>query len=161
MGNIQFNDGKILFVDNKIAFGSGCCCGGDCEFCAEGYGNIASITVTLPSLTNKTCSDCGDLSLQDWVITEMQTPTVSYCWGQLLMPDWCDGGKVEVAIHSAYIRVALFADAGFVFADWRKTYDVPIQCTALENEEIPLYWLSEGSGAACQTSETPSAYITI
>ena len=55
MANIQFNDKKILFVDNKIAFGSGCCCG--CLPCDAGE-TPTEILVTIAGI-DQYLGDCG------------------------------------------------------------------------------------------------------
>ena len=50
MGNIQFRNNKILFVDNKIAFGPACCCPVPvlCGACSTGVGP-AEFLLNLPA----------------------------------------------------------------------------------------------------------------
>ena len=54
MGQVQFWDGKVLFVDGKVAMHPDCCCGcGECITC-EGEQPAASVTITG---CNETCDD--------------------------------------------------------------------------------------------------------
>lgn len=60
MGNIQFQDGKILFVGGKIAMGSGCCCDPppDCPCTAEAS-DTQGFCIQLSGVTT-CCIDRGD-----------------------------------------------------------------------------------------------------
>ncbi len=80
MSDIQFNDNKILFVNNKIAFGADCCCvtpGEPCVVCPD----TTPLQLRLVASGLTICADCTEISSFDstkWTTTPSVSPNGTF-----------------------------------------------------------------------------------
>jgi|GEM_PF-2851287 len=127
MGNIQFNNNKILFSgSNKIAMDSSCCCG--CTGCSGTAPNQLSITIA--GVTGWPC--CSDFN-DTFVLT--LTPHASgrcqweYSGAQCDITAYMDGLTLRVEIVGA-VGVCQF---DFSYAE---TFGATPDCSAWNNQSV-------------------------
>ena len=76
MGNIQWNNSKILWTPrNKIAFHSDCCCG--CDSCLDG--TQGDLSVVIAGVSNRDCTDCTDLN-NTFVLSPVESGDPIFTW---------------------------------------------------------------------------------
>lgn len=146
MGNVQFRNNKVLFVDNKVAFGPECCCGPlGCTHCDPGFDILPSqVTVTLPAVEDVICGNCADYE-GDWVVPRYEDGLSPECEYRLELTESNDpcfrpGGTIayiHVLITAGVLTVILGTVSTSVWQMvWTKAYTGAMECTDWNAEEL-------------------------
>lgn len=107
MGNIQFNDGKILFAGTKIAMDAACCCETppDCFVCDPTDEVPSELTVTITGMgdVGDSCGECADLN-GVYVLTPFNDPQAGLLachWEYVLESTICGADRLHVHLTTS------------------------------------------------------------
>jgi len=149
---------KTLWLPNRFSPGCNCCGSGadDCVICNSGT-TPANVIVTVPALTNGTCSNCvsvgGNYNLP-------QNP-YSACHYFLQPTTPCDHGtyatNMNVYIYSDRVEFSLsWGGSSGQVLQWRQTHSGTINCD-FSSYSLPFY-TTWGTPVYCTTSDP--VYLT-
>ncbi len=135
MGNIQFNNSKILFVGTKIAFHSDCCCGSpglECNGCnLNTTRNEMRVTISGLSDSEPGCNpgECASFN-GEYIVEQVESPP--FCIWRLVYDEGdCGDFEVELQISSVVILVFLNFTSNRDIS-WRKFISGPIDCSDVD-----------------------------
>jgi len=152
MANIQFNDKKILFVDNKIAFGAGCCCDAiECTCCDPSDDVPDELQVTISGLSDNTCDDCDDLNgvyILPVSVDPVFSPAVCI-WKYVFSSEVCGVDYIAVILYGASVSYVVFGITYDAAIFWNESpNETSYDCLNLDETWSDV----EQSGNTCDVS---------
>lgn len=150
MGNVQFNDSKVLFTDNdKVAMHEDCCCPDPCAECAEGT-TPRQWKVVIADVADGVCSGCELFNATFYL------PQILPCAWRYLFVTWdhgCPGGgsqtfMVLLQLLAGHINVQLW-----VGTHWSATFvhNWPGDADC-EAEDLDVPYSSQSASGFCDAS---------
>ena len=168
MSIIQFYDNKILFVDNKIAFGSDCCCFQECDRCID---SIApqSMRITLAGIAAGSDSDYCDEGECASLNGEYIIPWTYYrpcMWAMNLTDGVCDEFFTlhlrMYPTNTNFIDVTLYWERASDSKEWHWSVahsgEGTVDCL---NLDVTLPYTSSSSDIVCDFNNSTARVETI
>jgi len=153
MGQIIFQNSKILFAGNKIAMHEDCCCtkcDSACAYCTTGYGP-QEWQVVIAGIVDGFCGDCDALGGLNgtYVLSFKQAA----CEWRYVMPGApCGYGLLSVNIRLNGVLEVWFWDYNRML-EFEKDFGDSVPCCDLVDEDIPYVGDAtghcDGSSATC------------
>ena len=158
----QFVDGKILFVDGKIAFHEDCCCGGICD-CTSALGSCVYVGPITGETCDDDCMDAAGFYTFDGYTAPNESGTCEWKWtkGDWTITVWGNwlgpGSGSYISLWNSVTFEGFDATLGYTYCDngnftSDKTWDMTCNGN-IHNVHIEIGSVANGDN--CPTSLCP------